>query len=179
MCPLEAYDPTESLPPVPAFEVSSANFHDGGPLAASQYATGAVPGGRDASPQLSWTGWPEATQSFAVTMVDPDAPIPGVFWHWAAVNIPVQETSLTENASRSGMPKGTLQLLSELGEPGYTGAAPPVGHGKHRYFVMVHAVDIPFLDVAEDARPGVLSMALRSHTLARGVIVGTAERPAP
>lgn len=174
---MEAYDPTEDLPPVPSFEVTSANFDDGGPLAPSQYATGAVPGGRDASPQLSWSGWPEATRSFAVTMVDPDAPIPGVFWHWAAVNIPVEETSITENASRSGMPEGTLQLFNELGEPGYTGAAPPVGHGKHRYFVMVHALDIPLLDVAEDARPGVLSMALRGRTLARGLIVGTAERP--
>lgn len=174
---MEAYDPTADLPPVPSFEVTSANFEDGGPLAPSQYATGAVPGGRDASPQLAWTGWPEATRSFAVTMVDPDAPIPGVFWHWAAVNIPAEETSITENASRSGMPAGTLQLFNELGEPGYTGAAPPVGHGKHRYFVMVHALDIPLLDIAEDARPGVLSMALRGHTLARGLIVGTAERP--
>ena len=174
---MEAYDPTESLLPVPGFKVTSANFEDGGPLAPSQYATGAVPGGRDASPQLAWSGWPEATRSFAVTMVDPDAPIPGVFWHWAAVNIPVQETSLTENASRSGMPEGTLQLLNELSEPGYTGAAPPVGDPKHRYFVMIHAVDVPVLDVAQDARPGVLSMALRSHTLARGLITGTGERP--
>lgn len=110
-------------------------------------------------------------------MVDPDAPIPGVFWHWAAVNIPAEETSVTENASRSGMPEGTLQLLNEMGEPGYTGAAPPVGHGKHRYFVVVHALDVPLLDVPQDARPGVLSMTLRGHTLARGVIVGTAERP--
>ena len=176
---MEAYDPTADLPPVPTFEVSSANFDDGGPLAASQYATGAVPGGRDASPQLTWSGWPEAARSFAVTMVDPDAPIPGVFWHWAAVNIPVEDTALTENASRSGMPEGTLQLFNELGEPGYTGAAPPVGHGRHRYFVMVHALDIPLLDVSVDTRPGVLSMALRSHTLARGLIVGTAERPEP
>ncbi|MGW9404356.1 YbhB/YbcL family Raf kinase inhibitor-like protein [Arthrobacter sp. NPDC055585] len=174
---MEPYDPTEDLPPVPSFEVTSTNFANRGPMAPSQYATGAVPGGRDASPQLSWTGWPEATRSFAVTMVDPDAPIPGVFWHWAAVNIPVEETSITENASRSGMPEGTLQLFNELGEPGYTGAAPPVGHGKHRYFVMVHALDVPLLDVAEDTRPGVLSMALRGHTLARGLIVGTAERP--
>ena len=65
---MEAYDPTADLPPVPTFEVSSANFDDGGPLAASQYATGAVPGGRDASPQLTWSGWPEAARSFAVTM---------------------------------------------------------------------------------------------------------------
>lgn len=176
---MQAYDPTEDLPPVPSFAVTSANFADGGPLPPSQYATGAVPGGRDASPQLAWTGWPEATRSFAVTMVDPDAPIPGVFWHWAAVNIPVEETFLTENASRSGMPAGTLQLFNELGEPGYTGAAPPVGHGRHRYFVMVHALDIPLLDISEDTRPGVLSMALRGHTLARGLIVGTAERPEP
>ena len=173
---MSAYDPTDSLPEVPSFLVTSASFDDGGPLAPAQYAAGAVTGGRDASPQLSWTGWPEATRSFAVTMVDPDAPILGVFWHWVAVNIPVN--SVPENGSRSEMSEGSLQLQNELGEACYMGAAPPAGDNAHRYFVVVHAVDVPSLDVPVDARPGLLFRSLRRHTLARGKIIGTAQIPA-
>ncbi len=53
----------------------------------------------------------------------------------------------------------------------YIGAAPPEGHGEHRYFTVVHAVDVEDLGVPADARPAFLGFNLFSHTIARATIV--------
>jgi Raf kinase inhibitor-like YbhB/YbcL family protein len=47
-----------------------------------------VAGGKDLSPQLSWSGAPAETESYTVTMYDPDAPSGSGFWHWAVADIP-------------------------------------------------------------------------------------------
>jgi phosphatidylethanolamine-binding protein (PEBP) family uncharacterized protein len=52
------------------------------------------------------------------------------------------------------------------------GAAPPTGHGKHRYFVAVHAVDVETLGIDASATPAFLGFNLFGHTLARAVITG-------
>ena len=63
-------------------------------------------------------------------------------------------------------------LRNDAGIRGYVGAAPPPGHGEHRYYVVVHAVDVASLDVPADASPAYLGFNLSMHTLARAVLVG-------
>src|SRR5450830_405057 len=69
--------------------------------------------GEDLSPALSWTGAPQGTKSFAMIVDDPDAPDPKapkmVYVHWVLHNIPASTTSLPENATKSGLPKGAFQ----------------------------------------------------------------------
>ena len=159
------------------FTVKSEDVADGEHLPAAQLAGYA--GGRDVSPQLSWSGFPEATRSFAVTVFDPDAPTASGYWHWAVANIPVTTTSLATGAgdhNGAGLPAGSLALRNDASTRSFAGAAPPEGHGRHRYFVVVHAVDAPRLDLRGDAPPAVLGFNLFFHTLARAQMITWAER---
>ena len=55
----------------------------------------------------------------------------------------------------------------------FGGAAPPQGDVPHRYYFVVHAVDVEALDVDENASAAVVSFNLAFHTLARAVITPT------
>ena len=177
MLDVDPYEALQRLRPVGSFSVTSADFTDGGPLARPQWSTGA--GGVDRSPQLAWSGFPDRTRSFAVTCLDPDAPTGSGWWHWAVANLPVSVTSLEAGVGGPGgppLPAGSIVLRNEDGERGYIGAGPPRGTGTHRYVFVVHALDVPSLDLDPDATPAVLGIRCFSHGLARGILTGTANR---
>jgi phosphatidylethanolamine-binding protein (PEBP) family uncharacterized protein len=76
------------------------------------------------------------------------------------------------------MPAGAVELRNDGGRAGYAGAAPPPGHGTHHYHVVVHAVDVPSLDIPADASPAYLGFNLFMHTLGRAMIIPIYEVPA-
>ncbi|OBY29974.1 YbhB/YbcL family Raf kinase inhibitor-like protein [Mycolicibacter kumamotonensis] len=172
-----APDPYAALPKLPTFTLTSSSVTDGQPLATAQVSGIMGAGGQDASPQLSWSGFPEETRSFAVTIYDPDAPTASGFWHWAVANLPATCTELPEGAGDGSLlPGDALTLVNDAGMRRYVGAAPPAGHGPHRYYIAVHAVDVEKLELAEDASPAYLGFNLFMHAIARAVIVGTYEQ---
>jgi len=171
------YNPYDFLPKLPSFTLTSSDITDGQPIKNAQVSGIMGAGGQDLSPQLSWSGFPEQTRSFAVTVFDPDAPTASGFWHWAVANLPATVTDLpTGVGDGSLLPGDALTLRNDAGIPRYVGAAPPPGHGLHRYFVVVHAVDQERLDLAEDASPAFLGFNLFMHSIARAVIHGTYEQ---
>jgi Raf kinase inhibitor-like YbhB/YbcL family protein len=94
-------DPFWRLPVVPSFTVTST---DGQALPPAQMSgIFEVPGGKDVSPQLSWSGAPAETKSYAVTMYDPDAPSGSGFWHSALADIPASVTGLPTGMGPTGM----------------------------------------------------------------------------
>jgi Raf kinase inhibitor-like YbhB/YbcL family protein len=170
-------DPYDALPKLPLFSVTSNSITNGQPLASPQISGILGAGGEDVSPQLSWSGFPEETRSFAVTVYDPDAPTLSGFWHWAVANLPADVTELPDNAGDGNeLPGGALTLVNDAGMRRYVGAAPPAGHGPHRYYVAVHAVDVDKLDLPEDASPAFLGFNLFQHAIARAYIHGTYEQ---
>ncbi|MGV0992440.1 MAG: YbhB/YbcL family Raf kinase inhibitor-like protein [Mycobacterium sp.] len=172
-----AYNPYEFLPTLPGFALTSADITDGRPLKNAQVSGIMGAGGEDVSPQLSWSGFPETTRSFAVTIFDPDAPTASGFWHWAVANLPATVTELPAGVGDgSVLPGDALTLRNDAGMPRFVGAAPPAGHGVHRYFVAVHALDVEKLDLTGDASPAYLGFNLFMHAIARAVIHGTYEQ---
>lgn len=149
------------------FTLTSADVIDGGVLADAQVAAKG-----NTSPQLSWSGAPEGTKSYAVTVYDPDAPTGSGFWHWTVANIP---EDVTELAAGGPVPSGAVEGRTDYGSAGFSGAAPPPGHGPHRYIFTVFAVDTERLDVTHDDSGAVFGFNLYFHTLARAAITATYE----
>lgn len=170
-----APDPYELLPAVGSFTVTSTDVAAGLPLALPYLHPTAERGGGNRSPQLSWSGYPEATKSFVVTCYDPDAPTPSGFWHWILVDLPVTTTSLDQGAGAvdAALPGAAFHVRNDMGDFGYDGAAPPRRDQVHRYYFVVHAVDTEDLGVDANASPAVVSFMLAFHTLARAILVPT------
>jgi phosphatidylethanolamine-binding protein (PEBP) family uncharacterized protein len=156
---LSVNTPFHKLNDLPRFDLTSTDIAEGQELSAPQTSGKmGVPGGEDVSPQLSWSGFPEETKAFAVTCYDPDAPTGSGFWHWTVTNLPADVTELPAGA----------------GTPEFVGAAPPAGHGPHRYFFIVHALDAP-LEVDESATPAFVGFNLFFHSIGRAWIETTYE----
>ncbi|MQA61006.1 MAG: YbhB/YbcL family Raf kinase inhibitor-like protein [Actinophytocola sp.] len=169
----QAPNPYDSLPAAPGFTLRSNDIAEGETLATPHLSGIFGAGGEDRSPQLAWEDFPASTKSFAVTCFDPDAPTGSGFWHWAVFNIPASTTELPSGAgdsSGSGLPPGAVTLKGDGGVRQFLGAAPPPGHGTHRYIFAVHALNVESLDVDENATPAFLGFNMFGVTVARATL---------
>lgn len=167
-------EPYADLKELPTFTVTSTDVSEGQQMDSPQVSGIMGAGGEDVSPQLSWSGAPEGTESYVVTVFDPDAPTPSGFWHWCLSNIPADVTELATGAA-ADVPKGAVKHRNDGGTDEYLGAAPPEGDGPHRYIICVTAVNVPELDVDENTSPAVVNFNLHFHAIARAFLTPTYE----
>jgi Raf kinase inhibitor-like YbhB/YbcL family protein len=165
--------PYDFLPPVPSFTVTSDDVAEGQHLSNNHVYNSFGMTGENISPQLSWSGFPAETKSFAVTVFDPDAPTGSGFWHWVAIDIPVTVTSLPSGAGAGdlSLPDGAFHVRNDYMTKDFGGAAPPQGDPPHRYVIAVHAVDSEKLGIDSDVSPAVAGFNLRFHTVGRGLLI--------
>lgn len=165
-----APEPYSLLPAVPSFTLTSDDLTEGAPLGAEFSAEGG-----STSPHLAWSGFPDTTQSFLVSMFDPDAPVPSGWWHWNVVDVPLEVTELEQGDGSSDLmlPGAAYHVRNDGGEFDYLGAAPPKGDRPHRYVFAVHALDVDSLDLDPEVSPAVVHFTAVFHTVARATLTAT------
>lgn len=130
--------------------------------------------GDNVSPQLYWENAPSNTESFAITMYDPDAPTGSGFWHWLVFDIPADVKELVSGAGNMALkltPEGAIQSVTDYGIKGFGGPCPPQGHGFHQYIFTIHALKTNKLGLSEDTNPAVVGFNLWHQTIAKASLV--------
>ena len=128
--------------------------------------------GENSSPALEWSNEPQGTQSFALIMEDPAAPS-GTWNHWLLWDVPAHVHALSD-----GFIPGTAGSSgnNDFGRSGYGGPCPPKGHGPHRYYFTLYAVDRPVLGLPPGAKRQDLDRALKGRLLAQAQYMGRYSR---
>jgi Raf kinase inhibitor-like YbhB/YbcL family protein len=145
-------------------------------LVSSAYKAGAaIPSlftceGEDISPELSWRDAPPKTESFVLTLRDPDAPKVGGFTHWVVYNMPAGVEHIEENVPKEATVPGLgLQGKNDGGKIGYMGPCPPTG--THRYFTRLFALDAE-LNLQPGASHEEVRQAMEGHIIGRAELMG-------
>jgi Raf kinase inhibitor-like YbhB/YbcL family protein len=149
-------------------QLTSTAFEDGGRIPTRHTGEG-----EDVSPECAWRNVPDGTKSYALICHDPDAPLvlPGTygFVHWVLYGIPGDATGLAEGVG------DYVAGVNNFGNPGYGGPMPPEGHGTHRYYFWLLAMNTePELEAG-------LSMwqlleKIEPHVIGMNRLVGTYSR---
>ena len=160
------------IPVVSTLTLSSTSFANGAPLPANSAQNGC--GGTNQSPQISWSAGPASTQSYVLTVFDPDAPTGVGFWHWTLYNIPPNTTSLFSGYGSA--PTVGTSGLSDYGTLGYGGPCPPVGDIVHHYIFTVYALNTVLTGMPVQTSGAYLIFSLRSNVVAMGTYIGTFQR---
>ena len=157
-----------------AMSVASLSWTNGGVIG-HRYAYDRLGcSGGNISPQVSWQGAPAGTRSFAVTVLDLDAPGGAGWWHWIVLDVPPSVAGLAAGAALDGkLPAGAVQARSDFGPVGYGGPCPP-GGATHRYRLEVVALDVARVRTPTDAHG--IEAALRGHVLARAALTARFSR---
>jgi len=150
-----------------SLELTSEAFTNGQSIPAKYSCTG-----RNISPALAWNEPPAGTQSFALIVDDPDAPM-GTWVHWVLFNIPADTRKLQEDLPITGKnidPNAIYVGENSSGNTGYDGPCPP--SGTHRYYFKLYALDttISLLTGATNAQ---VLKEMQGHILAQGELMGT------
>ncbi len=156
-----------------SLRMHSSAFSEGAPI--PRRNTG---DGEDLSPPLTWQGLPAAARELALIVDDPDAPTKEPWVHWVIYNLPATLTELAEGiapAVHAPVAPGAIQGKNSWSTIGYRGPAPPKGHGTHRYYFKLYALDAA-LRLPEGLDKEGLLKKMEGHVVAEAALLGTYQR---
>lgn len=149
--------------------VLSANFRSGSEIPAQFTCRG-----EGSAPQVAWTGAPENTRSYALTMVDWDAPSSSLrlshFNHWILYNIPPDVTAMASATADGALyQRGIVTGLNSANASGYAPPCPSLE--QHEYSLRVYALDVAQVEPASKDREALMD-AMKGHILGYGELIG-------
>jgi Raf kinase inhibitor-like YbhB/YbcL family protein len=150
------------------FTLTSPDIAEGQQLSSDFVFQGFGCDGGNVAPSLAWSGAPEGTESFAITVYDPDAPTGSGWWHWFAFNIPADITEM-ESGDVAG-----VQLTNDYGAQGFGGACPPAGE-VHRYEFTMHALGT-MLEIDNSVSNALAGFMVNANSLASSTITAVYNR---
>ena len=147
------------------FKLTSSAFEDGGEIPREcGYKNG------NEEPPLTISGTPEGTKSLALIMDDPDAmgAVGKVWVHWVVWNINHDTADLKDK--KTGMPSLNVEGMTDFGEFGYGGPAPP--DKRHTYVFKLYALD-SMLDLHGESSKTDVEKAMEGHIIEQATLTGT------
>lgn len=132
-------------------------------------------GGRNISPQLSWSGAPSATMSFVLTMIDLDVK-PSQWSHWIVTGLPASVSSLAQGVAP--LPGGAAVVVSNFGDAAYDGPCPPKGTGVHHYQFTIWAMPTATISLTPDEKAATVTALLSQRALDRASFTAQVQAPA-
>jgi Raf kinase inhibitor-like YbhB/YbcL family protein len=156
--------------PATAMALKSSDLAEGAKVSMDQVYMRC--GGRNISPALVWSGAPQATKSFALTLIDIDVK-PAQWSHWIVVGLSPQTTALARGAA---LPSGARALVSDFGDAAYGGPCPPAGSGVHHYRFTIWALPSAQVSPPANAHADALTAWLARGALASATLTGYFQR---
>ncbi len=123
--------------------------------------------GEDISPPLMISGIPNGTDSLALILDDPDAPM-GTWDHWL-----LWDFDPVDRIDANTTPQGAVLGMNSFKRLSYGGPCPP--DREHRYFFHLYALDMK-IQLPEGSSKGALLKAMRGHILAEAELMGRYDR---
>jgi Raf kinase inhibitor-like YbhB/YbcL family protein len=148
-----------AAPRLAVFQLTSPAFKPGGAIPVVYTCKG-----KSRSPALHWTSPPAGTKSLALSVNDPDAPVPGGFQHWLGWGL--KPTARTQPPAKP-LP---IEGANGTGKAGYVGPCPPSGN--HHYHFTLYALNAPLMLKAGADRVA-FRAAIRGHVLGQATLIGT------
>lgn len=142
--------------------------------------------GSEVSPPLRWKGTPPFTKELVLIVEDADAPLPRPIVHAIVYGLAHNANALGEGAlpghrahkkdkPEAGAFDGYAMGRNTFGGQTWLGPHPVAGHGPHRYYFQLFALDT-HLSFKKPPKKKALVQAMRGHVLARGECVGIFKR---
>jgi Raf kinase inhibitor-like YbhB/YbcL family protein len=131
-------------------------------------------GGRNVSPELTWSGVPSGAKSLVLTMVDLDV-TPSQWSHWIVVDLPATAASLPRGAK--ALPGNAKVVISNFGDAGYAGPCPPRDTGLHHYEFTIWALPTATVSFAPDEKATEVLAYLSQHALDRAALAAVVQAP--
>ena len=179
---LASWGISQAAAPAAPFTLTSTTFKDGTMMPAkvanmNQPGAPANPNcvGQNVSPELSWSGTPDGTKSFAITMIDPEGRAGLGVFHWVAYGIPANVTSFAEGEVTAVSDK-YVGGKSTQGVGNYSGPCTPPG-SPHHYTFMIISTDLDPKALPAGLTLPELQEKLNGHVKGAAGLVGLFVKP--